>query len=287
MVRANARAALAHPGLPAVNAFFAARGGRLSPHKTILPPRAQGCACLGQTGRNHVRPHGPPAKLQMPPSKARVPARTAKITTLWRHAAGATPAPRSDPLHPLLSGGAHDHRHSLWRATLAHRARCVWRRRYRWATRRHPPTTGRWSTERSVPHQPGASWRCPDPTTGPQRLRLPAAGKPPRPMKVKSAANPCAPHWEASLQERERQGALKTPAAVRAQLLQPQTGQGPIGRQLLQCEEPRALQHRDGVHPHNRREHLVLLPPHWHRQGHCAPDSTTTTPRPPRDVGHA
>jgi RNA-directed DNA polymerase len=159
LVTANAREAFAHTVLPAVHAIFAARGVRLSPHKTIITPRAQGFDFLGQTVRKHVRPNGTSAKLQMTPSKARVQAITATVKTLWRHAAGATPAQRIATLKPLLRGWANSHRHSICRETFAHLDRFVWRRLSRWAQLRHPNKTGRWITERYCPHQPGASWR--------------------------------------------------------------------------------------------------------------------------------
>ena len=287
IVTANSREALEHTVLPAVNAFLAARGVRLSPHKTIITPLAQGFDFLGQTVRQHVRPNGTSAKLQMTPSKASVQAITAKVKTLCRHAAGATPAQRIDTLHPLLRGWANSHRHSIWSETFAPLDSFVWRRRYRWAKLRHPNKTGRWITERSFPHQPGESWRYTAPTTGKQLLRIQAAVKPQRHIKVKSNANPCDPLWEASFQDRDRHLALQRSSAFRATLLRQQTGHCPICRQLIDGEEPLELHHRDGIHQNNQRENLVLLHPNCHRQVHYAPDSTTTVPRPSRGVGHA
>jgi RNA-directed DNA polymerase len=287
IVTANSREVLEHTVLPAVNAFLAARGVRLSPHKTIITPLAQGFDFLGQTVRKHVRPNGKPAKLQITPSKASVQAITAKIKALCRRAAGATPAQLIDTLNPILRGWANYHRHSICSATFAHLDSFVWRRLYRWAKLRHPNKTGRWITERYFPQQPGTSWRFTDPTTGQQLLRIQAAVKPQRHIKVKSEANPFDPHWETYFQERDRLLALKTTSAFRAKLLQQQTGRCPICRQIIQGEEPLELHHRDGVHQNNRRENLVLLHPNCHRQVHYAPDSTTTMPRPSRGVGHA
>jgi RNA-directed DNA polymerase len=252
-----------------------------------MTPRAQGLDFFGQTVRQQGRPNGQPAKLQRTPSKASVPAITATIKALCRRAAGATPAQRSETLHPRLRGGATYHRHSLCRATCAPLDSFVWRRLSRGATLRHPNTTGRWSTERYFPHQPGTSWRFTDPTTGQQLLRRQAAVKPQRQMKGKSEANPFDPHWATSLQERARRWAVQTTSALRAKFLQQQTGRCPLCRQLIQGAAPVALHHRDGVHQNNRRANLVLLHPNCHRQVHYAPDSTTTMPRPSRGVGHA
>jgi RNA-directed DNA polymerase len=287
LITANARAVFAYTVLPAVNTFVAARGVRLSPHKTVITPLAQGFDFLGQTIRQQARPHGTLATRHMTPSKASVQAMTAKVKTLCHHAAGATPAQRIDALNPLLRGWANSHRDSICSETCAHRDSFVWRRLYRWAKLRHPPKTGRWITERSFPHQPGASWRFTDPPTGKRILRVQAAVKPQRSMKVKSNAHPCDPPWEPYFQDRDRHVALQKSSAFRATLLRQQTGRCPLCRQLIECEEPLALHHRDGIHQHHQRENLVLLHPHCHRQVHYAPDSTTTVPRPPRGVGHA
>lgn len=223
----------------------------------------------------------------MPPSTARVQTLTAQVTTLWRHAAGATPAPRSETLHPLRRGWAHSHRHRIGRETWAQLDSCVWRRRYRWATLRHPNTTGRWIAERSCPQQPGDSWRLTEPTTGTHRLRIQAAVTPQRHSKGKSHAHPCDPLWEASCQDRERHLAWHRSSAFRATLRRQQTGRCPLCRQRIEGEAPLALHHRDGIHQHNQRENLVLLHPNCHRQVHDAPGSTTTGPRPAQGGGHA
>jgi RNA-directed DNA polymerase len=265
IVTANSREVLDNTVLPALNAFLAARGVRLSPHQTVIPPRSQGFDFLGQTIRQQARPHSKPAKLQITPSKARVQTIKAKSKTLCHQAAGKTPAHLIETRNPLLRGWANSHRHIICGETFAHLNSFVWRRLYRWAKLRHPNKTGHWLAQRYFPHQPGDAWRFPEPTTGHQIIRRPAAVKPQRHSKVKSNANPFDPHWEAYFQERERQLAWKTSSAFRATLLHQQTGRCPSCRQVMQCEEPLALPHRDGLQQHNRRENLVLLHPNCHR----------------------
>jgi RNA-directed DNA polymerase len=213
-----------------------------------MTPLAQGFDFLGQTIRTYARPHGKPAKLQITPRKARVQPITAKSKTLGHQAAGSTPAQLVETRNPVSRGGANYHRHSICGKPFAQLDSFVWRRLYRWAQLRHPNTTGRWIVQRYFPHQPGASWRLTDPTTGKQILRIQEAVKPQRHMKVKSDANPFDPHWEAYLQDRDRQLALKATSALRATLLQQQTGRCPLCRQLIQCAEPLALHPRDGTH---------------------------------------
>jgi RNA-directed DNA polymerase len=287
LVTANSQEVFAETVLPSITTFLAARGVRLSPHKTILTPRTQGFDFLGQTIRQYARPPGQPATLQIPPSKASVPTIKAKIKTLCHQAAGKTPASLIATRNPLLRGWAHSHRHLIGGERWAQLDSFVWRRLYRWAKLRHPNTTGRWIVQRSFPHQRGASWRLTDPTTGQRLIRIHEAVNPQRPMKVKSDANPFDPHWEVSFQDRDRPLAVKATSALRAQLLQQQTGRCPICRQIIQCAEPLALHHRDGNHQHNRRTTLRLLHPNCPRQAHDAPDSKTAMSRPARGVGHA
>jgi RNA-directed DNA polymerase len=287
IVTANSREVLENTVLPAINAFLAARGVRLSPHKTVITPLSQGFDFLGQTIRKHARPNGKPTKLQITPSKASVQAITAKVKTLCQQAAGATPAQLIDALNPILRGWANYHRHIICGETFAQLDSFVWRRLYRWAKLRHSNKTGRWIAQRYFPHPPGESWCFTDPTTGKQIIRIQEAVKPQRHIKVKSNANPFDSHWEAYFQERDRQLTLKRASAFRATFLRQQTGRCPSCRQVLQCEEPLELHHRDGIHQNNRRENLVLLHPNCHRQVHYAPDSTTTVSRPTRGVGHA
>jgi RNA-directed DNA polymerase len=287
IVTANSREVLEETVLPSINTFLAARGVRLSPHKTVITPLSQGCDFFGQTIRTYARPHGQPATLQMTPRQASVHTITTKITTLCHQAAGTTPTQLIAPLNPVLRGWANSHRHIICGEACAQLDSFVWRRLYRGAKLRHPHKTGRWITQRDFPHQLGESWRFTDPTTGKHIIRFQETAKPQRHIKVKSDANPFDPHWEAYFQYRDRPLALKASSACRAKLLPQQTGRCPVCRQVLQCEEPLALHHRDGTHQHNRRENLVLLHPNCHRQGHYAPDSTTTVPRPSRGVGHA
>jgi RNA-directed DNA polymerase len=287
IVTARSREVLEETVLPSIKTFLAARGVRLSPHKTLITPLAQGFDCLGQTIRTYARPPGKPAKRQITPSTARVQTSPAKSNTLCHQAAGRTPAQLIETLTPVRRGWANSHRHISCGETGAQRESLVWRRRYRWANLRHPHKTGRWIVQRYFPHQPGASWRFTDPTTGQQIIRIQEAVNPQRHIKVKSDANPFDSHGATSFQERDRQLAVKATSALRAKRLQQQRGRWPLCRQSIQGEEPLALHPRDGNHQKNRRETRVRLQPNCHRQVHSAPDSTTTVPRPSRGVGHA
>jgi RNA-directed DNA polymerase len=287
IVTANSRQVLEETILPRITAFLAERGVRLSTEKTVMTPITDGFDFLGQPLRQHARRHGKPAKLQITPSKGSFQGIKTKVKALCKQAVGATPAQLLERLNPVVRGWANYHRHILCAETFAQLDSVVWRRLYRWAKQRHPDKTGRWITNRDVPHQAGESWRFTDPTSGLQSIRVHEAVRPQRPIKIKGDANPVDPQWEAYCQHHDRQRALRTTSVFRAKILHQQTGVCPICRQVSQSGETLALHHRDGNHQNNRWANLVLLHPHCHRQVHYAPDSTTASTRPTRGVGHA
>jgi RNA-directed DNA polymerase len=273
--------------LPRIEAFLAERGVRLSPEKTVITPLAQGFDFLGQTIRKPERPTGKPAKLRITPSKASFQALTTKVRTLCKQARGATPEKLIDTLNPVLRGWANYHRQVLCGETFAKLDTFVWGRMYRWAQRRHSDKTGHWITDRYFPHQPGESWRFTDPVTGKQLLRVREAVRPQRYLKVKGAANPFDPEWEAYFQRRDRELALHASSPFRAKILRQQHGVCPRCRQVIQVEEEVELHHRDGNHQNNQRGNPVLLHPNCHRQEHYAPERPIASSRPLRGVGHA
>lgn len=287
LVTATSRQVLAEVRQPRTEAFLADRGVRLSPEKTVLPPLSQGIDFLGQTVRKRERPDGKRAKLRSTPSKASFQALKDKVRTLCKQARGATPEQRLDPLTPVLRGWANSHRYVLCGETFAELDNFVWRRVYRWATRRHSGKTGRWIIDRYFPHGQGEPGRFTAPATGKQLLRVREVVKPQRYLKVKGAANPFDPAWAAYFQDRDRPLALQASSPFRATLLRQQHGRCPGCRQVIQVEEEVDLHHRDGNHQNNHWGNLVLLHPTCHRQEHYAPECTPASTRPPRGVGQA
>lgn len=287
LVTANSRQVLAEDILPRIEAFLADRGVRLSTEKTVITPLAQGFDFLGQTLRKPERPQGKPAKLQITPRTASFQALTGTVRTLCQQAKGATPEQLIDTLNPVLRGWANYHRHVICGETFTKRDNFLWRRVYRWAKRRHSDKTGCWIVDRYFPHRTGETWRFTDPATGKQLLRVREAVKPQRYLKVKGAANPFDPAWEAYFQQRNRALALRASSPFRAKILRQQQGECPRCRQMIQVEEEGELHHRDGNHQHNHLGNLVLLHPNCHRQEHYAPEHTPASSRPSRGVGQA
>jgi RNA-directed DNA polymerase len=273
LVTATARQVVAETVLPRLHTFLAERGVQLSTEKTVITPLAQGFDFLGQTVRKPERPNGKPAKLQITPSTASFQALTDKVRTLCQQARGTTPEQLIETLNPLLRGWANSHRHVSCGETFAKLDNFVWQRGYRWAKRRHSDKTGRWIAERYFPHRQGEPWRFTDPTTGTQPPRVREAVKPPRPLKIKGAANPFDPAWEAYCQPCDWELALlRASSPFRATILRQQHGLCPGGRQVMQVEEEVEWHHRDGHHQQNHLGHLVLLHPNCHRQDHYAPE---------------
>ena len=287
LVTAKSREVLAEVVLPRIQAFLAQRGVRLSAEKTVSTPLAEGFDFLGQTLRKHDGRKGEPAKLLIKPSLASFQALKAQVRTLCKQAAGATPEALVDRLNPVLRGWANYHRHTLCSQTFFRLDSFVWRRLFRWAKRRHPDKTGRWIADRYFPHNPGESWRFTDPTTGKQILRVCESIKPERYLKVKSAANPFDPDWEAYFRTRDQRMALHASSPFRAQILRQQHGLCPGCAQMIQVEEDVELHHRDGNHQNNQLTNLVLLHATCHHQVHYAPESPTQSSRLSRDVGQA
>jgi RNA-directed DNA polymerase len=270
IVTATSRQVIEDSVLPRINAFLAERGVRLSPTKTVITPITQGFDFLGQTLRNHERPHGQPGTRQITPSQANVQALKARIKALGKQSAGRTPARLIATLNPVLRRWANDHRHVICGETCATLDTLVWQRLYRWARRRHPNKTGYWIAEHYSPHQAGKSWRFTDPASGKQVIRLREAVKPQRHVKVKGDANLFDPAWAAYFQHRDRQLTLHASSPGRAYILRQQNGLCPVCRQVIQCEEALELHHRDGHHQHRHLANLVCLHPNCHRQVHSA-----------------
>jgi RNA-directed DNA polymerase len=287
IVTASSRQVLAEVVLPRIEAFLAERGVRLSPEKTVITPLSQGFDFLGQTLRKRERPHGRPAKLQITPSTTSFQALKDKVRTLCKQARGASPEQLIDTLNPVVRGWANYHRYVLCGETFAKLDNFVWRRVYRWAKRRHSGKTGRWIIDRYFPHRQGEPWRFTDPATGKHLLRVWEVVKPQRYLKVKGAANPFDPAWEAYFHDRDRKLALQVSSPFRAKLLRQQHGLCPGCRQVIQVEEEVELHHRDGQHQNNQLGNLVLAHPTCHRQEHYAPEHTPAPTRPSRGVGHA
>jgi RNA-directed DNA polymerase len=127
---------------PALTAFLAQRGLQLSEQKTVLTHIQEGFDFLGHT----VRKYGD--KLLITPAKSKVEAVRKKIGQLIHSAVGLTQEALLRQLNPLLRGWANYYRNGASQRTFDKLDYYVYRRLWRWITRRHPNKSKTWKWRR-------------------------------------------------------------------------------------------------------------------------------------------
>jgi RNA-directed DNA polymerase len=123
---------------PALTAFLAVRGLRLSEQKTVLTHIREGFDFLGHTVRKYED------KLLITPAKSKVVAMRKKIGELIHAAVGLTQEALLRQLNPLLRGWANYYRHGASQQTFDSLDYHVYKRLKRWAKRRHPNKSASW-----------------------------------------------------------------------------------------------------------------------------------------------
>ncbi len=272
IVTANNREVL-EASIPKLEAFLGVRGVSLSKEKTTITPISKGFDFLGQTIRKHPRPNGKPAKLQITPSKASFQSIKEKIRAICKSHKGATPATLIDKLNPVLRGWANYHRHISCAKTFSKVDSFVWGRVYRWCKRRHPDKTGRWIAKRYFLRTNSKSWRFTDPATGNSLIKIAEQVKQKRHIKIKAAANPFDPQWEAYFHDRGRKQSRALTTGFKARIYAVQDGVCPTCQQLITDEEDLILHHRDGEQRNNALANLVFYHPNCYFQVYNEPDS--------------
>ena len=123
---------------PALTAFLHPRGLELSEQKTVITPIQTGFNFLGHT----LRQSGD--KLLITPAKSKVQILRDKIRRLIQAALGRTQAALLRQLNPLLRGWANYYRNGAAKATFGKLDYYVWRKLWRWISRRHPKKSSAW-----------------------------------------------------------------------------------------------------------------------------------------------
>lgn len=265
---------------PQIKAFLNERGVSLSEEKTKITHISEGFDFLGQNIRKHHRTNGSLGKIQITPSKASFQNVKDKVKRLTKRHRGATPAELIDKLNPVLRGWANYHRHIVCAETFGKLDNYVWGRLYRWCKRRHPDKTGRWIAERYFLHGGTHKWRFTDPGTGASLIKVAEVVKHKRHIKIRSAANPFDPEWDAYFEDRDRKQVFTLTAAFTAKVYMVQDGICPRCRQLIQHEEETVLYHRDGDRKNFKLANLVYYHPNCHPDRYNGPDSETLSSRP-------
>ena len=123
---------------PALTAFLHQRGLELSEQKTVITPIQTGFNFLGHTLRNYGD------KLLIIPAKSKVQILRDKIRRLIQAALGLTQEALLRQLNPLLRGWANYYRNGAAQATFGKLDYYVWRKLWRWTSRRHPTKSSAW-----------------------------------------------------------------------------------------------------------------------------------------------
>lgn len=178
---------------PALTAFLAQRGLRLSEQKTVLTHISEGFDFLGHT----VRKYGD--KLLITPAQSKVGAMRKKIGELIHAAMGLTQEALLRQLNPRLRGWANYYRNGVSTQTFGKLDHYVFGRLWRWISRRHPNKSTRWKRRRYFSAAPGGAFSVRLETIeGKSRVlslyRL-ASTRIERHIKVRGDANPYDPKY--------------------------------------------------------------------------------------------
>jgi RNA-directed DNA polymerase len=256
---------------PVVTAFFDERGRALHPEKTRIVQRTEGFALLGF----HVQMRGQKRLITPQKQKGQELLQTVRSWLKTHPTVSAEVVTRH--LNPLRRGWAMYYRHVVSKQPFQHVDYHIWRALWRWAKRRHPKKSKRWTYRRYFEvGKYGATFyaHSRDRRGQPIRLRLERMPAIPivRHVKGKGRASPDDPTLQASWDRRRcklgRQRVAKgstlygIAAAQRGQCLG-------CGQALFDAQEvhlhPRIPVHAGGS---EARENLQWLHAACHRQRH-------------------
>ena len=262
-----------------IEAFLQTRGVSLSQEKTTITHISEGFDFLGQNIRKHFRADGRLGKLQITPSKKSFRNIKDKVRALTKSHRGARPAELIDTLSPVLRGWANYHHHAICGETFDQLDSYVWGRVYRWCKRRHPDKTGRWIADRYFLHGQSSEWRFTDPDTGTRLIKVAQVVKHKRHLKIRAAANPFDPQWDAYFEARDKKQLYALSPSLLSKVLLRQDCICPGCQQTMQLDEEIVLHHRDGDVENFKLANVVFYHPTCHAQCHQGADSKTTSSR--------
>jgi RNA-directed DNA polymerase len=189
--------------IPAVQRFLAERGLTLSPDKTHVTHIDQGFDFLGQNLRKYN------GKLLIKPSRKSVKTLLQKVRRVVKANAQSTAGHLILQLNPILRGWANYHRHVVSKAIFGRVAYQIGGIIWRWAVRRHPRKTSKWTKQKYFHTVGGRNWVFFGQIEGrdnqPRLIDLfDVAGVPiKRHIKVRNTANPYDPQWRDYFKKRQ------------------------------------------------------------------------------------
>jgi len=196
--------------IPAVKAFLAERGLRLSPEKSKITHIRQGFEFLGA----HVRKHG--RKLVMKPTKGNLLGFLAGLRSLLRKCSGAATWRVIQELNRRIRGWVNFYRCLVSSRVFRKLDQELFRSLWRWVRLRHPSKRSRWLKAKYFPRVAGRDWtfiaKVPTrqgvlfPELGSSMLTLLRASTVTirRHVKVRAEANPFDPRYHDYFRRRRR-----------------------------------------------------------------------------------
>jgi RNA-directed DNA polymerase len=248
----------------------------LAPDKTRITQIEEGFDFLGQTIRKYRA--GRQTKFLIQPAKKNVRSLLEKVRAIVKEHRQATANALIQNLNPLIRGWAHYHQHVVSKRAFTTVDHAVFAQVWRWARRRQPNKSAGWVRRRYFQPVDGQAWvfrgEILNDEGQPRPVRLFQASRVPirRHTKVKGAANPFDPEWEAYFEARL---GVKMSSTLRGRrqllwLWREQKGICPV------CEQQ--ITELTGWHNHqitwrthggsDRAENRVLLHPTCHQQVH-------------------
>ncbi|VBI28628.1 group II intron reverse transcriptase/maturase [Burkholderia pseudomallei] len=204
VITGDSREFLENEVKPLVEAFLKARGLTLSPEKTRITHIDDGFDFLGQ----HVRKYN--GKLLIKPSPKNVKAFLDKVRRIVKDNKSAKQISLIRLLNPVIKGWANYHRHVVSSKVFHAVNHEIWHILWQWAKRRHPKKGKRWIRDKYFPTVAGRKVVFAVPVKGElldgrqKVVKLFNASDTPirRHVKIKAAANPFDPSWEAYFEKR-------------------------------------------------------------------------------------
>ncbi len=188
---------------PLVEQFLRDRGLQLSPEKTCITHIENGFDFLGQNLRKFN------GKLLIRPSKKNTHVFLEKVRQCIRNHNGASQTDLIRHLNPVIRGWANYHRHIVAMETFKKVEWVLRNSLWRWAKRRHPEKSARWTFQRYWRPLGGKRVFAADtgkrtPSGQPLWLKLvnPTQISIRRHVKIRAEANPFAPDWRDYFEDR-------------------------------------------------------------------------------------
>jgi len=192
--------------IPAIQAFLAERGLRLSSEKTTTVHIADGFDFLGQTVRKFR------GKLNIRPTKASIHGFLGRLRDDIRRSRGNRADLLVDRLNSRIRGWCNYHRYVQSMRAFDYLDHQVNRALWRWTRRRHPRKSRRWITQR---YFPGDDWvftvvrKLADGRRMTTRLIQAAHTRLYRYFKVRGAASPFNPEYHAYFRDRQTRAPMR------------------------------------------------------------------------------